>query len=79
MSISPSERIRKYRKRNKCSLIQLSEATRISIGHLSDIENGKAPITGKSAQKLAKAMGLKRWWNLVTETPTKTSEKRQVA
>jgi len=59
--------IKQYRRDQKLSLRALSAQTGISCALLCDIENSKAPVTAKTAQKLAKAMGIKKWWVLVSE------------
>ncbi len=77
--LSTPERLPAWRKKEDLSYELAAEVTEISQGILHKIETGQMRVTDRTAKKLAKAWGLKSWWNLVTETPTKTSEKRQVA
>ena len=73
------ERLASWRARKKLSYPAAGKITGISQGVLQKIETGQMRVTDRTAKKLAKAWGLKRWWNLVTERPPKTSEKRRVA
>jgi len=59
--------IKEFRDAKKLTLRELASRSGVSFGWLSQIENSKAPVSAKVAQKLAKAMKIKKWWVLVSE------------
>lgn len=64
--MNTSERLAKWRRKNGYSYATAANVIGISSGVLHKIETGQISITVNSAQRLAKAFGLKKWWVLVT-------------
>lgn len=63
--------IRERRERMKMTLRDLAKESGVNSGHLSSIENGKSPVTAKTAKKLAPVFGLEKWWMLIEDAPAK--------
>jgi len=55
------------RKRLGLSLSAVSAESGVARGHLCDIENGRAPLSLRTARRLARVYGLKQWWRLCNE------------
>jgi len=64
-------KIKRYMDTKGLTVRELSAKTGINSGHLCNIANGKAPVTAKSARRLAAVMGLKNWWALCSEREEK--------
>ena len=62
-------RVRQARKAMKYSQAQLSEAVKISVSHVSDIENGKTNISLDVFYRLTQALGVSADWLLQTDNP----------
>ena len=60
-------KVKELRQKRNLTLRALSELSGVHYSLLSLIENEKAPVTAKTAQKIAKAFGLKKWWVFVEE------------
>lgn len=58
--------IKTRRLKSGHSVHELSALSGISVDLIRKIERGERNVTAKSAQRLAKAFGLKKWWVLVT-------------
>lgn len=58
--------IKTRRLKSGHSIDELSALSGVSVDLIRKIERGERNVTAKSAQRLAKAFGLKKWWVLVT-------------
>lgn len=58
--------IRERRKKKKLTVEKLAELAGVSSALISLIENGKYPVTARTAKKLAPVLGV-QWPKLVTQ------------
>ena len=66
-------RVRQARKAMRLSQAQLSEAVRISVSHVSDIENGKTNISLDVFYRLTQALEVSADWLLQINNPGGTA------
>lgn len=51
--------IRRYRKLRQMTLVEVSEASGISVSHLSDVERGKNSISLRKLNDIARVLNLR--------------------
>ncbi|VDC33925.1 helix-turn-helix domain-containing protein [Pseudogemmobacter humi] len=70
--------IRDLRKAKRLTIKALSEATGISIGHLSEIERGISSPSIKALHDIARALGVTIGWFLHNAEESESAERRHI-